>query len=44
MEIFIEETSKMGTLRELLEEAGYDLGTDKPVLDRGRRLRRYHLS
>jgi len=29
VEIFIEETSKLGTLRELLEEAGYNLdGSD----------------
>jgi len=35
VEIFIEETSKLGTLRELLEEAGYNLD-DSGVLQRAR--------
>lgn len=32
LEIFIEETSKMGTLKDLLEEAGYDLSSKEETL------------
>ncbi len=32
LEIFIEETSKMGTLKDLLEEAGYDLSSEEEIL------------
>jgi len=32
LEIFIEEISKLGTLEELLEEAGYDLSSKDEVL------------
>jgi len=32
LEIFIEETSKIGTLRDLLEEAGYDLSSKEDIL------------
>ena len=34
LEIFIEETSKLGTLDELLEEAGYDLSSRDQILVR----------
>lgn len=32
LEIFIEETSKLGTLEELLEEAGYDISSQDELL------------
>jgi len=32
IEIFIEETYKMGTLKDLLEEAGYDLSSTEEIL------------
>jgi len=32
IEIFIEETKKLGTLKDLLEEAGYDLTSKDEVL------------
>lgn len=32
IEIFIEETKKLGTLNDLLEEAGYDLASKDEVL------------
>jgi len=38
LEIFIEETSKLGTLEELLEEAGYDLSSQEETLVRRKEL------
>lgn len=38
LEIFIEETSKLGTLDELLEEAGYDLSSRDQILVRRKEL------
>ena len=32
LEIFIEETDKIGTLKDLLEEAGYDLSSEEEIL------------
>ena len=32
IEIQLEETAKLGTLKEFLEDAGYDLDTTKPTL------------
>lgn len=32
LEIFIEETHNMGTLKDLLEEAGYDLSSEEEIL------------
>ncbi len=32
LEIFIEETYKVGTLKDLLEEAGYDLSSTEEIL------------
>ena len=32
LEIFIEETSELGTLNDLLEEAGYDLSSEEDIL------------
>ncbi len=32
IEIFIDETYKMGTLKDLLEEAGYDLSSTEEIL------------
>jgi len=32
IDIFIEETYKMGTLKDLLEEAGYDLSSTEEIL------------
>lgn len=38
LEIFIEETSKLGTLDELLEEAGYNLSSRDQILVRRKEL------
>lgn len=38
LEIFVEETSKLGTLDELLEEAGYDLSSQDQILVRRKEL------
>lgn len=38
LEIFVEETSKLGTLDELLEEAGYDLSSRDQILVRRKEL------
>lgn len=32
LEIFIEETHNIGTLKDLLEEAGYDLSSEEKIL------------
>ncbi len=32
LEIYVEETSKIGTLNDLLEEAGYDLSSEENIL------------
>lgn len=32
LDIYVEETSKMGTLNDLLEEAGYDLSSEETTL------------
>ena len=32
LQIYVEETSKMGTLNDLLEEAGYDVSSEEDVL------------
>jgi predicted RNase H-like HicB family nuclease len=32
LEIYVEETSKKGTLKDLLEEAGYDVSSEEEVL------------
>ncbi|MEE9390798.1 MAG: hypothetical protein V3U91_06105 [Candidatus Aminicenantaceae bacterium] len=38
LEIFVEETSKLGTLDEVLEEAGYDLSSRDQILVRRKEL------
>ena len=38
LEIFVEETSKLGTLEEILEEAGYNLSSKEEVLVRRKEL------
>lgn len=38
LEIFVEETSKLGTLEDLLEEAGYDLSSPEEILSRRKEL------
>lgn len=33
IEIYLEETKKMGTLRQFLEECGFTIDNDKPVIE-----------